>query len=123
MHSMNPSEAIDQRIAELSDWRGPLFARLRTLIRATDPDIMEEWKWNSPVWSDHGMVVSLGVFKDHLKLNFFQGASITDPHRLFNAGLDAKASRGIDLREGDTFDEAAVQELIRAAVAHNRAGH
>jgi len=120
---MNPSEVIDQRIAELSDWRGPLCARLRTLIRATDPDITEEWKWNSPVWSDHGLVVSLGVFKDHLKLNFFQGASLSDPHGLFNAGLEAKASRAIDLQDGDTVDEAALQELIREAVAHNRAGH
>jgi hypothetical protein len=120
---MNPSAAIDQCIAELSDWRGPLSARLRTLILAADPDITEEWKWNSPVWSDHGLVVSLGVFKDHLKLNFFQGASISDPQGLFNAGLEAKASRAIDFRVGDAVDETAVQDLIRAAVAHNRAGH
>jgi hypothetical protein len=120
---MNPSAAIDECISELSDWRGPLSARLRTLIRAADPDIIEEWKWNSPVWSDHGMVVSLGVFKDHLKLNFFQGASIGDPHTLFNAGLEAKASRAIDFRTGDALDEAGVQDLIRAAVAYNRAGH
>jgi hypothetical protein len=120
---MNPSAVIDQYIAELGDWRGPLSARLRTLIRAADPDITEEWKWNSPVWSDHGMVVSLGVFKDHLKLNFFQGASISDPHGLFNAGLEAKASRAIDFRAGDAVDEAAVQDLVRAAVAHNCASH
>ena len=120
---MNPSAVIDQCIAELGDWRGPFSARLRKLILAADPDIKEEWKWNSPVWSDHGLVVSLGVFKDHLKLNFFQGASISDPQGLFNAGLEAKASRAIDFRAGDAVDEASVQDLIRAAVAHNRVGH
>jgi hypothetical protein len=120
---MNPSALIDQRIAELNDWRGPTFARLRTLIRASDPDLTEEWKWNSPVWSDHGLVVSLGVFKDHLKLNFFQGAAISDPHGLFNAGLEAKTSRAIDFRASDVVNEPAVQDLICAAVAHNRGGH
>ncbi len=120
---MNPSALIDQRIAELSDWRGPLFTRLRTLIREADPDITEEWKWDTAVWSHSGLVVSLGAFKDHLKLNFFQGASLSDPHGLFNAGLEAKASRAIDFRAGDAVDEAAVQDLIRAAVARNRAGH
>ena len=120
---MDPSATIDQHIAELSDWRGSLSARLRNLILAAEPDITEEWKWNSPVWSDHGLVVSLGIFKDHIKLNFFQGASISDPQGLFNAGLEAKASRAIDFRAGDAVDAAAVKDLIRAAVAHNRAGH
>src|SRR5689334_7001818 len=82
LHPMNPSALIEQRIAELNDGRGPLFVRLRMLIRASDPAITEEWKWNSPVWSRNGLVVSLGVFKDHLKLNFFQGASLSDPHGL-----------------------------------------
>ena len=120
---MNPSALIDQRIAELADWRGELFARLRTVIREADPDITEEWKWDTAVWSDKGLVVSLGAFKDHLKLNFFKGASLSDPQGLFNAGLDAKASRAIDFREGDTVNGGAVQELIRAAVAHNRGGN
>lgn len=119
---MNPSTMIDQRIADLGDWRGQLSARLRTLIHEADPDIVEEWKWGSPVWSDHGMIASLGVFKDHLKLNFFQGASLSDPHGLFNAGLSAKVSRGIDFRAGDEVDEAGVRDLVRAAVAHNRSG-
>jgi hypothetical protein len=119
---MEPSALIDQHIAELGDWRGPLSARLRNLIRAADPALTEGWKWSSPVWSDHGLVVSLGAFKDHVKLNFFQGASIADPQKLFNAGLEAKATRGIDFRAGDTIDEAAIQDLIRAAVAYNRGG-
>ena len=81
--------------------------------------MVEEWKWDTPVWSQHGNVVAAGAFKDHLKLNFFKGASLQDPHSLFNAGLEAKASRAIDMYEGDTIDEAALQELIRAAVAQN----
>lgn len=120
---MTPSALIDQRIAELSDWRGQLFAHLRTLIRDADPDITEEWKWDTAVWSHNGLVVSLGAFKDHLKLNFFKGASLSDAHGLFNAGLEAKTSRAIDFREGDVVDERAVQDLLRAAVARNRAGH
>ncbi len=117
---MNPSELIDKRIADLSGWRGQLFARLRNLIHETDPDLKEEWKWDTAVWTHHGMVCSIGSFKDHLKINFFKGASLPDPHGLFNAGLDAKASRSIDLREGDTINEAALKELIRAAMNRNK---
>ncbi len=97
---MNPSERIDKQIAELADWRGQMFARLRKLILEADPDITEEWKWDTAVWSH-------------------QGPSLEDPHTLFNAGLDAKKTRSIDFREGDTVDEAALKELIRAAVVHN----
>ena len=116
---MNPSERIDQQIAELTDWRGQLFAQLRKLILEADPNITEEWKWNTAVWARQGLVCSDGTFKDKVKLNFFQGASLEDPHKLFNAGLDAKKTRAIDFGEGDTVDEPALQDLIRAAVAHN----
>src|SRR5437660_8260970 len=116
---MTPSELIDQHIAELTDWRGQMIARLRQLILAADSDIKEEWKWNTPVWSHNGLVCSVGAFKEAVKMNFFQGASLEDPHKLFNAGLDAKKTRAIDFREGDTVDESALKDLIRAAVAHN----
>ena len=116
---MNPSERIDQQIAELTDWRGQMLAQLRKLILEADPNITEEWKWNTAVWARQGLVCSAATFKDKVKLNFFQGASLEDPHKLFNAGLDAKKTRSIDFSEGDTVDEPALQDLIRAAVALN----
>ena len=117
-----PSQRISNQIAGFGDWRGPMLARLRHLILAADPEIVEEWKWDTAVWSHKGNVVAFGAFQDHVKLNFFKGAALADPRGLFNAGLDAKASRAIDLREGDTIDESALQDLIRAAVAQNLAG-
>jgi len=114
-----PSQLITNQIAELADWRGKMLARLRQLILEADPDITEEWKWGTAVWSHKGNVVAIGAFKDHVKVNFFKGASLKDPKGLFNAGLDAKATRAIDLREGDKINESALKELIRAAVAHN----
>ena len=116
---MNPSERIDKQIAELADWRGQMFARLRKLILEADPDITEEWKWDTAVWSHQGLVCAVGTFKKTVKMNFFQGASLEDPHTLFNAGLDAKKTRSIDFREGDAVDESALKDLIRAAVAYN----
>ena len=116
---MNASEQITQRINELADWRGKMLARLRKLILAADPGIVEEWKWDTPVWSHRGNVVAVGAFQDHIKVNFFRGASLPDPHGLFNAGLEAKATRAIDLYKGDKLDEPAVRDLIRAAVALN----
>jgi hypothetical protein len=121
-NAMTPTERISQRIAELSDWRGPMLVRLRALIHEADPNLSEEWKWETPVFAHKGNVVAIGAFQDHVKLNFFKGAVLNDPHNLFNAGLDAKAPRAIDLYEGDEINEAALQELIRAAVAINRAG-
>jgi hypothetical protein len=118
----NAPQFIVDYIAELSDWRGTMLARLRKLILAAEPGLTEEWKWGTPVWSQKGNVVAVGAFKDHLKINFFKGASLADPHNLFNAGLDAKAARGIDLHEGDKINEAALKELVRAAVALNTAG-
>ena len=119
---LTASQHIDRYIQKLGDWRGEMVARLRRLIREADPDLTEEWKWDTPVWSHQGNVVAAGVFKDHVKLNFFKGASLQDPNSLFNAGLEAKASRGIDITEGQEIDESALQDLVRSAVAHNTAG-
>src|SRR5262245_13822489 len=116
---MKPLEQITKYINELGDWRGAMLARLRKLILEPAPDLVEEWKWNTPIWSHNGNVVAVGAFKDHVKINFFKGASLDDPHGLFNAGLDAKATRAIDISEGDGINEAALKELIRAAVALN----
>ncbi len=119
--NLGASQQITQYIAELANWRGKLLERLRQIVLKTDPDVVEEWKWGTPVWSHNGNVLAVGAFKDHLKINFFKGASLPDPHGLFNAGLDAKATRAIDLFEGDKINEAALKELIRAAVALNTA--
>jgi hypothetical protein len=116
-----PSQLITNQIAELADWRGKMLARLRKLILEAAPDITEEWKWGTAVWSHKGNVVAVGAFKDHLKINFFKGASLKDPKGLFNAGLEAKATRAIDFSEGDNIDASALKELIRAAVALNTA--
>lgn len=118
---MNASKLIDKRIKELDDWRGPLLARLRTLILSAAPNLVEEWKWDTPVWSSNGNVVAAGAFKDHIKLNFFRGALLTDSQHLFNAGLNAKATRAIDFFENDKIDEARLKELIRAAADLNNA--
>ena len=120
--SLTPSQLITNQIAELAGWRGELLARLRQLIHAAAPGVTEEWKWDTAVWSQKGNVLAAGAFKDHIKLNFFKGASLVDPQGLFNAGLDAKATRAIDFSEGDEIQEAALKELIRAAVAYNLSG-
>jgi hypothetical protein len=114
---MKPSEQITNYITELADWRGKVLARLRQLILDAAPGIVEGWKWNTPVWSGNKNVVAVGAFRDHVKLNFFQGAALKDPHALFNAGLEAKATRAIDVYQGDVINEAALKELVRAAVA------
>ncbi len=116
---MTPSQRITNHIAELTDWRGPVLARLCELILDADPDMVEEWKWETPVFAHNGNVVPIGAFKDHMKLNFFKGASLDDPHSLFNAGLEAKATRAVDIHEGDAVNESALQDLVRAAVALN----
>ena len=116
---MNASDQITNHIDDLRDWRGKLIAQLRKLIREAAPDAIEEWKWNTPVWSHNGNVVAVGAFHDHVKINFFKGASLHDPHGLFNAGLEAKATRAIDIHEGDRLNAAALKELVRAAVSLN----
>ena len=115
---MNASELIDRRIGELNDWRGKMLARLRALILEAAPNMQEEWKWDTPVWSHNGDVVAAGAFQDHVKLNFFHGAMLED-HHLFNAGLDAQKTRAIDIYENDKIDEGALKNLIRAAAELN----
>src|SRR5262245_29016607 len=117
----NASQLITDLIAELGDWRGELLARLRAVILAAAPDLTEEWKWGTAVWTSNGLVCSAGAFKDHVKLNFFKGAALEDPKGLFNAGLDAKSTRAIDFAEGDEIDAPGLKALIRAAVAYNLA--
>lgn len=116
---MTASERITNHINDLGGWRGTVMADLRKLIGETAPDLVEEWKWNTPVWSHNGNVLAIGAFQDHVKVNFFKGASLDDPHSLFNAGLEAKASRAIDIHEGDRIKDAAFKNLVRAAVALN----
>ena len=113
------SKRIDQHITSLGDWRGETMARLRNIITSADSSLTEEWKWETPVFISNGNVVALGAFKEGLKINFFKGASLADPHHLFNGGLDAKTSRSIDLKKGDRLNEPALKELVRAAVAKN----
>jgi hypothetical protein len=117
--ALTPSQEIDKFINDLTDWRGTWIKKFRAMILKTAPEVAEDWKWGVPVWTCKGNVVASGVFKDHVKLNFFKGASLHDPKKLFNAGLEAKATRAIDIAEGDKVDEAALKDLIRAAVAFN----
>jgi len=115
----SPSETIDARIRELGDWRGKMLARLRKLIRQADPKVVEEWKWNVPVWSHDGIICTGESYKAAVKLTFAKGASLPDPSRLFNSSLEGNTRRAIDFREGDKVDEAAFKALIRAAVELN----
>ena len=119
---MNPAERIDQLIAGLTDWRGKTLASIRKSILAADGEIIEEWKWmGSPVWSRDGIIAVGNAHKDKVKLTFSHGASLPDPAKLFNAGLEGKVWRAIDLFEGDKIDERALKNLVRAAVAYNQA--
>jgi hypothetical protein len=128
--SGNPSasELISQRIGELDDWRGRTLERVRTLIKAADPDVTEEWKWvkpthpGTPVWSHDGIICTGESYRHVVKLTFARGASLDDPAGLFNASLDGNVRRAIDLREGAALDERAFTALIRQAVALNQAG-
>ncbi|RJG44949.1 DUF1801 domain-containing protein [Mesorhizobium sp. DCY119] len=119
---MNPSEQIDQLIAKLTDWRGKTLAGLRRSILEADKEIVEEWKWmGSPVWSRDGIIAVVNAHKDKVKLTFSHGASLADPDKLFNAGFGGKVWRAIDVFEGDTIDERALKNLIRAAIEFNQA--
>jgi hypothetical protein len=117
------SELISKRIADLGDWRGKTLSRMRALIKAADPDVVEEWKWmGTPVWSDEGIICTGESYKAVVKLTFAKGASLKDPARLFNSSLDGNVRRAIDIHEGEKVDEAAFKALVRQAVALNRAG-
>jgi hypothetical protein len=116
----SPSQLIDARIKELSDWRGEMLARIRTLIKEADPEVVEEWKWRGvPVWSHGGMICTGETYKSVVKMTFAKGASLADPSRLFNSSLEGNTRRAIDVHEHDTIDEKALKALIRAAVALN----
>ncbi len=127
MAEPTPSQLIDARIAEYDDWRGRALARMRTLIREADPDVVEEWKWvkqssgGTPVWSHGGGICTGEVYKSVVKLTFFKGASLDDPTGLFNSSLQGKVRRALDIREGETVDAAAFKALVRAAAALNTA--
>jgi len=122
-----PAQLIDARIAELDDWRGEALERMRTLIKQADPGVVEEWKWVKPssggtaVWSHGGGICTGEVYKSIVKLTFFKGASLDDPSGLFNASLEGRVRRAIDIREGETVDAGAFTALVRAAVALNTA--
>jgi len=124
----SPSRLIDARIKELSDWRGKTLARIRALVKQADPEIVEEWKWKkasspgTPVWSHGGLVCTGETYKNVVKMTFAKGASLKDPSGLFNSSLEGNVRRAIDIHEGDKIDEAALKDLIRAAVALNLKG-
>jgi hypothetical protein len=118
---MNASERIDKLIAGLTDWRGKTFASVRKSILAADREIIEEWKWmGSPVWSRDGMIAVANAHKDKVKLTFAYGASLPDPDKLFNAGLEGNARRAIDYLQGDRVNEHALKNLVRAAIDYNQ---
>jgi len=118
----SPSALIDERIAALDDWRGPTLARLRAVITAANPGIVEEWKWNVPVWSCEGIICTGEVYTSVVKLTFAHGAALSDPAGLFNSSLEGNTRRAIDVREGDALNTKVLTALVRAAVARNRAG-
>ena len=113
------SRLIDARIEDLGDWRGEMLGRLRVLIREADPEIVEEWKWNVPVWSRDGLICTGETYKKAVKMTFARGAAVDDPSGLFNSSLEGNTRRAIDIHEGEKIDEEALKTLIRAAVALN----
>jgi hypothetical protein len=120
---LSPSQLIDQRIAELGDWRGQTLGRMRRLIQEADPEVVEEWKWmGTPTWSHEGILCTGESYQAKVKLTFAKGASLEDPAKLFNASLDGNVRRAIDIGEGEQVDAGAFKTLVRAAVALNAAG-
>jgi hypothetical protein len=113
------SGLIDEKIKELGDWRGRMLAKVRDIVHQADPEIVEEWKWSIPVWSHGGIVCTGETYKSFVKMTFAMGAAVKDPSRLFNSSLEGNVRRAIDIHEGEKIDEAALKNLIRAAVAHN----
>jgi hypothetical protein len=118
----SPAELISNRIGALGDWRGEAMDRMRTLIKQADPDVVEEWKWNVPVWSHDGIICTGESYKASIKLTFARGASLKDPARLFTSSLEGNTRRAIDIREDDTIDASAFTALVREAVAVNTGG-
>jgi hypothetical protein len=119
----SPSQLIDARIEELGDWRGETLARIRSLIKQADPEVVEEWKWRGvPVWYHDGMICTGETYKNYVKMTFAKGASLEDPSGLFNSSLEGNTRRAIDIHEDEEIDEEALKALIRAAVALNTSG-
>ena len=117
------SALIDKRIEELADWRGRMLAKVRQIIHSADPEVVEEWKWRGvPVWSHAGIICTGETYKSVVKMTFAKGASLPDPSKLFNSSLDGNVRRAIDIHEGGKIDEAALNYLVRAAVALNGKG-
>jgi hypothetical protein len=116
------SALIDQRIKELGDWRAKTLAKVREIIHQADPEIVEEWKWRTPVWSRNGIICTGEAYKNSVKMTFAKGAGLKDPTGLFNSSLDGKVRRAIDIFEGDKVDVEALKDLIRSAVALNLKG-
>src|SRR5499433_157629 len=117
----SPSRLIDERIAELGDWRGSMLSRLRTLVKEADPEVVEEWKWRGvPVWSHDGILCTGETYKNVVKMTFAKGAALKDPSRLFNSSLDGNTRRAIDIHEGEKINEKALKGLVRAAVTLNK---
>ena len=117
----SPSELIDARIDELSDWRGELLSRIRTLVKEADPETVEEWKWRGvPAWSHDGLICTGETYKNVVKMTFGKGAALEDPSGLFNSSLEGNTRRAIDFHEGEEIDEEALKTLIRAAVTLNK---
>jgi hypothetical protein len=119
--SGSPARLIDERIDELGDWRGEMLARIRALIKAAEPEVVEEWKWRGvPVWYRDGMICTGETYKSVVKMTFAKGAALPDPAQLFNSSLEGNARRAIDFKEGDKINEKALKALIRAAVTLNQ---
>ena len=119
--SQSPSQLIDARIKELGDWRAKILSRVRTLIKETDPEVVEEWKWRGvPVWSHDGLICTGETYKNVVKMTFAKGAALRDPSGLFNSSLDGNTRRAIDFHEGEKIDEQALKTLVRAAVTLNK---
>ena len=116
----SPSQLIDARIKELDDWRGKMLSRLRALMKEADPEVVEEWKWNVPVWSHDGLICTGETYKNAVKMTFAKGAALKDPSRLFNSSLEGNTRRAIDFREGEKINEEALKALVRAAVTLNQ---
>ena len=119
MMAESPSRLIDARIESLDGWRGKTLSRVRALIKQADPEVVEEWKWNVPVWSHDGLICTGESYKSVVKLTFAKGASLKDPARLFNSSLDGNVRRAIDIHEGEEVDASAFKALVREAVAFN----
>jgi hypothetical protein len=121
MKAKSPSQLIDARIKELGDWRGKLLSQIRSLIKAADPEVVEEWKWRGvPVWSHDGLICTGETYKNVVKMTFAKGAALKDPSGLFNSSLEGNTRRAIDVHEDERIDEKALKTLIRAAVALNK---